>query len=180
MFRFNYEDNVQKVENLYQLYGNLMYATAREVLKDSHLAQDAVHLSFERIMKNMHKVGDPNSPNTKNLVVIICKNISLDMLKKNAKYEQLSITEDAKFGPGPDIFEPDMIAINQDTNKELIDIINNLNTIYRVVIILRVEYELSYTQIADTLDINVETVRKRLYRAREMILKELTRRGYNE
>lgn len=59
--------------------------------------------------------------------------------------------------------------------NEIITLMNNIKSEYREIFILKYYYELSYEEIGRLLSLNVETVRKRLYRSRKMIQKE--RRG---
>lgn len=59
--------------------------------------------------------------------------------------------------------------INQN---EIIVLLKNIKPDYREIFLLKYYYDFSYEEIGDLLTINVETVRKRLYRARKMIQKE--------
>lgn len=60
----------EKFEQLYYQYKRLMYWIANHILGDSHLAEDAVHEAFLKIIKNFHKIGEIHCPRTKNFVVI--------------------------------------------------------------------------------------------------------------
>ena len=62
-----------------------MYYTANNILKDSHLAEDAVHNAFLRIINNLEKIEDINSHKTKGLIVIIVKNVSIDIYIEKIK-----------------------------------------------------------------------------------------------
>ena len=55
-------------------------------------------------------------------------------------------------------------------NKVIKDLLNAINPEQRACVVLRNIEGLSYQQIADTLKINVNTVRSRLKRAREKLL----------
>ena len=77
------QEDISKFENVYNTYKNRMYYVANSILKDSHLAEDAVHMAFLRIINNLDKIGDIDSHKTKGLVVIIVKNIAIDIYRKN-------------------------------------------------------------------------------------------------
>ena len=70
-----------------QQYRHLMFYIAREVLCDEHLSEDAVQEAFLRIAKNFHKIGEIPCPKTRNLVVIITKNIAITMVSHNNNKE---------------------------------------------------------------------------------------------
>ena len=72
---------------LYQQYRHLMFYIVREGLCDEHLSEDAVQEAFLRIAKNFHKIGEIPCPQTRNLVVIITKNIAITMVSHNNNKE---------------------------------------------------------------------------------------------
>lgn len=64
------EDEKSRFVQLYHQYRKLMHYEAKRILKDDHLAEDAVQEAFLRIAKNFHKVGEIFCPQTKNFTVI--------------------------------------------------------------------------------------------------------------
>ena len=79
------QEDISKFELIYNTYKKQMYYTANNILKDNYLAEDAVHNAFLRIIDNLEKIDDVNSHNTKGLIVIIVKNVSIDIYRKNKK-----------------------------------------------------------------------------------------------
>lgn len=63
--------NKTKTERLYHTYRNVMYVAAYEVLEDNTLAQDAIHESFERIIKNLHKIDEDDTARTCSFLTIL-------------------------------------------------------------------------------------------------------------
>jgi DNA-directed RNA polymerase specialized sigma subunit, sigma24 homolog len=88
------EEDISKFEEIYNTYKKQMYYTANNILKDSHLAEDAVHNAFLRIINNLEKIQDINSHKTKGLIVIIVKNASIDIYRKNKKKEKYYFIDD--------------------------------------------------------------------------------------
>lgn len=74
------DENKQKFMRLYEQYKDLMYYVANGVLHDEHLAEDAVQEAFLRIARNFSKIGDVPCHQTRNFVVIIVRNVSLNIL----------------------------------------------------------------------------------------------------
>ena len=165
-----------KVIRLYKSYGRLMLWEANRILGDISLAEDAVHDSFVKVIKYLDKIDDKICPRTASYLVTICRNTAIDTLKKQSRIEYAEYTDGAA-GQNPDTVE---IVISRELSGELKDIIKNLKPIYRDVFILRRVYGHSRTEIADICGISEETVKKRLMRAKQQIMTELERRGYND
>lgn len=62
------EEDISKFELIYNTYKNRMHHIAKDILKDVHISEDAVHMAFLRIVKNLDKIGDVDSDRTKSLV----------------------------------------------------------------------------------------------------------------
>ena len=73
------EQDKLRFEIAYYKYRNLLHYKARSILKDEHRAEDAVQEVFMRIAKNFHKVGDINSPQTRNFFVLITERVALNI-----------------------------------------------------------------------------------------------------
>ncbi len=72
--------------------------------------------------------------------------------------------------PGDD---PERVFAKGEKMKQLWDAIENLPPHYRVMILLRHQEDLSYEEIAETLDVPLGTVKARIHRAREMLKSRL-------
>jgi RNA polymerase sigma-70 factor (ECF subfamily) len=68
---------------------------------------------------------------------------------------------------------PDKVVIKGERMKLLSDAIDLLPQHYRIMILLRHQENLSYEEIAETLDVPLGTVKARIHRAREMLKRKL-------
>ena len=164
------EEEISKFELIYSTYKKQMYYTANNILKDSHLAEDAVHNAFLRIINNLEKIEDINSHKTKGLIVIIVKNVSIDIYRKNKKERDNTIFIDDL----DDINGYDEINKNDIGDLEIA--ISKLPENYKQVFLLKFSHELTDNEISEILDIKPDNVRKRISRGREKlknILKKL-------
>ena len=59
------EEELQKFTQLYETYRKLMHWTAEGILHDEHLAEDAVHEAFLRIIQNFHQIREIPCPKTR-------------------------------------------------------------------------------------------------------------------
>lgn len=167
-------DNRCKVERLYDAYGKNMFWEAYGILRDRRLAEDAVHESFIRIMRNLHKIDETNASRTKSFLIIICRNVAKDIY--NQRHTSTTV-----FVEDPDYFYdtesncPESIVITRESMERIVHAIERLNPIYRDVFLLNRAHGLSCREIAKTFGITEDAVKKRLSRAKKMVLERLGR-----
>lgn len=158
------EKDRSKFESVYLKYKNLMLNRAYDILKDSGLAEDAVHNAFLSILKNLSNINDVDCKKTKCYVLVITENEAKKIYNKEHKI----ITSDFKGD------ESDISAEENFENKNAVQIvkkqIESLSDIYKCVMILKFFNDLDDKEIASTLDISVATVRKRIMRGRKLLL----------
>ncbi len=168
------EDNSRKIELMYQKYKKLMYKEAYSILKDSGIAEDAVHQLFIKIMKSIDKINLENDSRTRSFLVIICRNTAIDLYKKrlylnrNSNSLDFDLSDDEDDGP-IDYVEPSKVVIDKETINKIADEIGKLPEIYRDVILLEKLYGNTKEEIAELLGISYETVKKRSLRARKRL-----------
>lgn len=168
------EEDKSKFIKIYDKYRNLMFYVAREILKDNYLAEDALQEAFIRIARNLHKINDIYSHETKGFVVIIVKNVSITMLKKmddkNTPYDDISellSIEDY-------LFDDYLDKINFEI---IVNEIRNLPEIYKTVIYLDLVFELGNKEIAHAIGISVDAAKKRKERGRKILKQRLEKEG---
>lgn len=164
------KDNGEKIEKLYYKYRNLMYKVSYDILQDKHLAEDAISESFERILKNLHKIDEIDCTKTKNFMVIICRNISINIYNSRKNGMDCELNDDNLNDAS--VTDPADIVVSKENIKRMSEIISNLDNKYKDVFILKRVYDIPNEEIAKMLDVKEETVRKRLQRAKGLILKE--------
>lgn len=165
----NQEDKT-KFELLYHKYSRLMKYIALKRLQDDHLAEEAVQEAFIKVIKSFYKVEDVDSHKTKRFLVVITENVITDILRKEKSYTRVSYEElEPILSITPDML--DGVAV-----KELMEVIGAMPEIYRSILELRAYHGLSDKQIATVLDVSYATVRKRLERARAMLVAEMASR----
>ena len=155
-----------KFDEIYHTYRHTMHHVAMGILHDYHLAEDATHEAFLRIAKNMRKIEEVNVPTTKAFVVIIVRNVSLTMLKKH----NMEMPEDdiEEFIQEPTQIEDNIF--NRFEFERVLNAISELPRIYRDTLFLHYVRELSASEIAGILQVQRETVKKRMQRGKQLLL----------
>ncbi|HDJ1466783.1 TPA: RNA polymerase sigma factor [Clostridioides difficile] len=157
-----------KFEEIYIQYKQIMFYTANNILKDEHLAEDVVHNSFIKIIKNLSKINQVNCPKTKAFIVIIVERTAIDVYRKRKKQNTVSIEDDFY---NTEISKS--LVENNNENYDEIDIaIANLPPNYRQVILLKFSHDYSDAEISKLLNISQDNVRKRIQRGKKK-LKEI-------
>lgn len=165
----------EKFRCIYQQYYGLLYRVAYGILQHKEDAEEAIQETWIRIVQNLSKISDPYCPETKNFLVIICKNVSLTLLKKRkrVKVEELS-----------DFLPDERLEVNpEEVNRvnEIIQLVTEtileLPERYRDCMYLELIQELDYREIGLALGRKPETVRKQLQRGKKILREKLKERG---
>lgn len=73
------------VEKLYNTYKNTLFNICFAIVRNRTDAEDAVHDTFIRIIDNLCKIKDVDSPQTKAFCIVIARNAAVDILRKARK-----------------------------------------------------------------------------------------------
>ncbi len=156
----------QKLTELYEKYRNRMYITAFRILKDSYLAEDAVHEAFVAISKNSDKIGDTDSIRTASYVIKAAKSRALNMVKQKACEMPTLISDEAA--------REDENALDAVCEKEnysyIVSAILSLDEKYRDVLSLYYLNELTVAEISRLLSRKESTVKQQLARGRRKLI----------
>jgi RNA polymerase sigma-70 factor (ECF subfamily) len=82
------EEQKDKFEQVYYKYRNLLFYIAYEILQNERDAEDAVQEAFLRVAKNITKISDTYSNETKNFVVLITKREAMKIYNKRKKRDE--------------------------------------------------------------------------------------------
>jgi len=165
------ESDREKAERLYYKYRKLMYLQAFDILHDSALAEDAVSESFIRVINKLDNIDEDAPARSKNYLVIICRNVAIDIYNGRKEISAEDIDDYSDTFVSAEL--PEDIIITRESVSEMMNAIKQLEPKYRDVFILKRIYGYSREDIARVFGLNVETVKKRLVRAKAMLLKSL-------
>lgn len=147
------------------------YNLARWLTRDERDAEDVVQEAYLRALKHFDtfKGGDARP-----WLLKIVRNTFYTWIQRNRFSEATPFDEEADIlvsdAPGPE-----MLLEKQEHQRLVRRALRRLPTEFREVIILREFEELSYQQIADTVQIPLGTVMSRLARARRRLARILSR-----
>lgn len=141
-----------KFEILYDKYQKLLYYAARKGTQDEELVEEAVCAVFLRVAQNMHMIREAVSQQTMHLLLIMLRNILIDLKRKQKRKHipTIGLEEAANFSVDVAIEEGDSIA------KAL----GRLPDPYRDVLLLKYAYGYGNSEVARILDLTVANVEK--------------------
>ncbi|MCC0654869.1 sigma-70 family RNA polymerase sigma factor [Clostridioides sp. ES-S-0005-03] len=164
----NSEEERNKFEDIYIKYKKLMFYVANQILKDEALSEDAVHNAFLKIIDNLDKINDVNSPKTKGFVVIIVKRISINIYNKRKREEINDINDESyKFN------SLDLSIEKLGNYSHLGDALKKLSETDLQVILLKYSHGFSTKEISKILNIKEVNLYKKNKRALEKLKKIL-------
>ena len=76
------EEQISKFEHIYTKYRGLMFYTAKGVLQDSYLAEDAVHETFLDIIRIIDSIRANNEKELSQFLRVMTHHKSVDMVRR--------------------------------------------------------------------------------------------------
>ena len=151
-----------------------LYGIAFRILRSQEEAEDAVQEVFIKLWKQGNKIDEYN--NIDAVAVTMLKNFCIDQIRKKKHF----IREDHEKQniQNIDNASPYQLLENNETKEILYHIIDQLPELYKNAIRLREMDGLSYEEIAEKTQQNVNTLRVTISRARKLIRDEFNKYQY--
>ncbi|WP_047155266.1 RNA polymerase sigma factor [Aneurinibacillus tyrosinisolvens] len=156
----------QAYAHLVNKYKNKVYALLIGMGLQPQDAQDMAQESFIKAYKRLGSFDKSRSFSS--WLYKIAVNCCLDEWKRKKK----DIFEGADV-PQIDLVSPEAMYLRKEEAEELLNHIGHLPEKYRLVLMLRYTDHLSYSEIADVLDIPLGTVQNHLHRAKKKLKEQI-------
>ena len=168
--------DMQHFDSVFDRYKNLVYKTACLMLSDPSEAEDVLQDVFIRV----YRLGGSYDPEKGSLATWIRRvTVNQCISKQKSGKHSYSLDEMRQNGHQPDEDEidfDDKLALKLSIEKML----QSLSGKYRAALILRYVDDLTYEEIAETLDIPLGTVKSRINAAITTLRKSRKREVENE
>ncbi|MYL70444.1 sigma-70 family RNA polymerase sigma factor [Halobacillus litoralis] len=163
--------------DLMESYGDMVVRVAFTYVKDQQLAEDLAQEVFIRCYQHLHTFEHRSSYKT--WVYRITVNHCKDHVR-SWSFRNLIPFEPMKIEKGDQSHSVSEEILKEEENQVLFQKVLKLSLKLREVIIFYYYEELSVEEIADLLSVNVNTVKTRLYRARNSLKRMLKGGGVIE
>lgn len=165
---------------LMRRHNQLLYRTARSILRDDAEAEDALQEAYIQAYNSIGSFRGDAKLST--WLVRIVVNAALGRLRKNrrgAEIIALDSEADARVPEEADLSaesetQPEREALRAQTRRIIESKIDELPEAFRTVFVLRAVEEMSVEEAAEVLGIPEATVRSRLFRARGLLRASLS------
>ena len=169
-------EDKSKFEKLYKEYRSTLITVAYSILKDTALAEDAVHETFLTLAKNFNKISDKTCIQIRNYLIIIVRNFSYRIYNKRKKEVYIEKSDENI----PNLQNIEIDIEDKELQKKLMELIKTLAEKYADVLILKYFYDLPDKEIAKSLGISLENTKIRIHRGKNMLKVKLSEELYND
>ena len=155
--------------HLVDAYQRPVYNLCYRMLGDSAEAEDAAQETFLRAYTKLNTYHHDRKFSS--WLLSIASHYCIDRLRQR-RYQLVSWDDlpPWRWLPATEP-EPEAVTLAHEAQDDLRQLLNTLPTDYRAAVVLRYWYDMSYDEIADTLDTSVSAIKSRLFRARKMMAK---------
>lgn len=164
-------------EIIMRRYNQRLFRIARAIVRNDLEAEDVIQEAYVRAYANLDQFAGRAKFST--WLTKIAINEALARAKRDKSFDNMSGAE--RSGGMDDMESPDRTpeqqALNHEARAFLESAIDTLAPGYRAVFVMREIEEMTTAETAECLEITEQTVKTRLFRAREMIRAELISRA---
>ncbi|MDX1521344.1 MAG: sigma-70 family RNA polymerase sigma factor [Anaerolineae bacterium] len=157
--------------NIVDAYQRPIYNLCYRMLDNAAEAEDATQETFLRAYTKINSYQ--TSRKFSSWLFSIASHYCIDRLRRR-RHQTVSWDELPPWRVTPDNApQPEQVAETREAEHQLRTVIEDLAPDYRAAIILRYWHEMSYDEIAETLDTSVSAIKSRLFRAKQMMGQKL-------
>lgn len=184
------QNDVQLVQHTLQgdqqAFGELVVRYERDVfnlayrmLNNRNEAEDAAQEAFLRAYANLERYDQARS--FKTWLLSITSNHCIDRLRRR-RLTWLSLEEPLPPHPAltSDIPGPEEATLTNERQEFVQELLDELSPDYRLAVVLRYWYDLSYAEIAEMLETTESAIKSRLFRARQALANQLESKSIPE
>lgn len=160
------DNDIAAFEEIYRYYAGMVYRVALRMTRRVEDAEEVTQEVFVAVHRHLKTFA--GNAQLKTWIYRIAVNCSLNALKKGKRSPEVSWDEG--FDP-EDTRQGVREAVEKEAREARISsLMEILSADQKMCLVLRAQEGLSYEEIAQALNININTVRSRLKRARETLL----------
>ncbi len=162
------EGSTEAFESIYKEYSGFVYNVAYRVVNNIDEAQEVTQEVFLTVYRKLKSFKFKSS--LKTWVYRIAVNMAIDYARKRSKEKDRTVLYEDNNKLNEAIDPVGEKIEREQQEKTISTLLDALSPDQRVCIVLRSIEGLSYQEIAETLNININTVRTRIKRAREKLI----------
>ena len=158
--------NLEAFEYILSFYEKAIYNYCLHILKNSHNAKDVTQETFIKVYKH-RKLIDPEK-NIKTWIFTIATNTTYDFLRGKKRKNEISLDEDNETILSLEAYYP-REGLVSDVDRAL----EQINQEYKKVLLLFYQQGFQYQEIAEILNMPINTVKTHISRGKEQLKDKL-------
>ena len=159
-------------ESLVRKYNRMAGAMAFAIVGDFHLAEDVVQESFIKALRALPDLREPEK--FRFWFAGLVRSRALDVLRQRRAHPTQALPQDASAESfHPEVLGPEDAEMREELRERILAAVADLPEEDRLVVVLKHMEGLSYKEIAELLGTTVSAVESRLFRARQLLSKQL-------
>ncbi|HEX2914117.1 MAG TPA: sigma-70 family RNA polymerase sigma factor [Chloroflexia bacterium] len=167
--------DIDAFSELVERYKGAVYNLCARMLNNPAEAEDAAQEVFVRAFTQLHTYQPTRRFST--WILAVANHYCIDVLRRRKAI--MVDLDTVAFQAESKQPEPEEQALLSEARSETRNLLNTLPEKYRAITIMRYWEDLSYEEIAEATGLTIATVKTRLFRARELLAKELARQNNN-
>jgi len=164
------EGDIESFSELVERYEKLVFSFLLSRLQDSQEVEDIVQETFVKAFRHIASFDCQRRFST--WLLTIARNVLIDNRKKNCRNITSSdlVTDVMLSESSREVCDqPSDILMRREQFRKIFDMIQELSEEMRTPFLLRVVNELSYQEISEALDLPLQTIKNRIFKAREIL-----------
>jgi RNA polymerase sigma-70 factor, ECF subfamily len=160
--------------SLVNRYLPLVYNALYQMTQNHEISEEMAQEAFVKVYKNLNSFD--RSRSFKPWLLRIASNAAISALRKQSKVVSLNALEEEGYWGEPDHQPTEDVTVRLErklSSQEVLKALGNMDEKYRQVLLLRYQNELSYEEIAQTLNIPLNTVRTWIKRGLDKLKNEV-------
>lgn len=167
-----FQGNEQALNNLVERYFKQVFFFAKTFVKNDVEAEDVTQEVFVKAWKNLGKFE--RDKKFKTWLFQITKNTCIDFLRKHKNFVSPESLDEQQMAENLErIMDkaplPEELFETAEFSLKLESVLDRLPKIYQAVVVLHLQHDLTFQEIADVLDESINTIKSRYRRALLMI-----------
>ncbi len=140
---------------------------AKKVTKNKHTAEDAVQEAFMKAQR--HRLHFYDEQHFRRWMALATRHSSRDYVRKAERYSFLEDHKPFWYNVPADQYIPEIYVFKAEKRSYVAGMVNTLKPIYRLIIIDKYFYDLSYQEISAATGIKEATLRSHCHRALNLL-----------
>jgi RNA polymerase sigma factor (sigma-70 family) len=170
------EGDKEAFARLYNLHVEALYRYGTKLCSSNDLVKDAI----QEVFLDLYLKRQKNKTNPENLRWYLILALKRNLIKKLKRNRKLADEAECELNFEPEYSIEKAIIENEEEaelNRRVNDVLKNLPAKQKEALYLRYNESMEYPEIAQVLNISVESVRKQVYRALNSIRKKFGKGG---